>query len=1188
MVCVIVDPFNDSKVMFTGRSGSWQTRNGGTSFFPAMDGQAGTMVQSLHQTGARSVVAGVADWAVLQTSDDWHTASRGSTVPAGSGVSLTRTAGASTSFTGDDGASYVFTQATASVPAKLTKNGVKISDPESEASLISANHACASSNGVVTIGSNGGGVYVFEPSSGPGTAPTITGFTPTTQAVGSTVVVTGTNLTGATQVSVNGVVCTSYTVNSATQITLTVPTGATSGPIGVVTPNGSTTSTSTLTVSGGGGGTAPTITSFTPGSGIAGDTITVTGTNLATATAVTVNGTAASFTAVSSTTLTLIIPTGATTGPIRITTPAGSVTSGSNLTVTTPSAPTITSFTPTSGAIGSTVTITGTNFIGATAVKVNGISAGFVVVNSTTITFPIPNSATSGHVSVTTPGGTVVSSGTLTVTGSGGGDDPLVRVLDKQAPAGGSTTLTLTIPSGGVPIGHTVIVLAGCNHVAVTGVTDTRGNTYTIDTSGIGSSATAGSIIRAPVTTALLAGDTITITYASSIFGRSAIALEYQYILTVSPNDAPVSANTSNSATTNTNVTITGSAATVQTNEVAVSGLFLGGSGASAGAISIASPWTLEGSVETASGTIRAVAAASQTLSATGTPSAAWSWAAGDAYTALLATYKFTRPAGGGGGTGAAPVARQTTPLFPATLQQASQLALPAWANPTLGGSRIVVEVAIANNQNDGIGVTIPGYTQTTQSPAVRQTNPTGAGAHDQLSIRQFQKLNCNASEPAPTVRFTGLPGAGVYVWASAHEVTGSHPTLLEDTAPATKATGSSATPTITAPGPSSRDTILYLASIATGNSDVPTPDAATTFVSLASGSSGGAAATAKLGGIVLDQPQTLAGTAASAIVDVTQSRTMRRSSSPSRRPTRRPGPAVACSASPTTNDGVIHRHTALQYWGGGIAATQGGNTALQNAQLLASQSDIVVANVKETDSAAGTISLDRFRGLAGAMRLVKPNILLAPYAKSAQIDEGATYFPNTFLRARRAMADRREDRDRLLTEHPDRPTNRAGQPQFTSPRGFTVHSFAEYRAKDAQHTLATYNTINGAGTLNGWYQDSAGPSTYKNQADPLNPTQTYPTRDSWLLGQVYPLIDGTVTTLGPGSLVIANGLISGPAYYSGLSRLLEHAHIGVAESWLRGNFTRSPTGRGRARRIGRRLSTWSSTRTPSSSAASA
>lgn len=70
--------------------------------------------------------------------------------------------------------------------------------------------------------------------------PTITSFSPSIGLAGTTVVITGTNLTGANAVKFNGLTAT-FTVNSATQITTTVPAGATTGPITVSNVNGTAT-----------------------------------------------------------------------------------------------------------------------------------------------------------------------------------------------------------------------------------------------------------------------------------------------------------------------------------------------------------------------------------------------------------------------------------------------------------------------------------------------------------------------------------------------------------------------------------------------------------------------------------------------------------------------------------------------------------------------------------------------------------------------------------------------------------------------------------------------------------------------------------------------------------------------------------------------------------------------------------
>jgi len=80
------------------------------------------------------------------------------------------------------------------------------------------------------------------------------------------------------------------------------------------------------------------------------------------------------------------------------------------------SAPTITSFSPTSGPVGATVTINGTNFTGATSVKFNGVTGTFIVNSATKITATVPTGATTGRITVTTPGGTATSTSDFTVT----------------------------------------------------------------------------------------------------------------------------------------------------------------------------------------------------------------------------------------------------------------------------------------------------------------------------------------------------------------------------------------------------------------------------------------------------------------------------------------------------------------------------------------------------------------------------------------------------------------------------------------------------------------------------------------------------------------------------------------------------------------------------------------------------
>jgi len=71
---------------------------------------------------------------------------------------------------------------------------------------------------------------------------TVSSFSPATGAVGTSVVITGTGFTNVSGVQFNGVSASDFSTDSDTRVTATVPTGATSGPIIVVTPDGDVTS----------------------------------------------------------------------------------------------------------------------------------------------------------------------------------------------------------------------------------------------------------------------------------------------------------------------------------------------------------------------------------------------------------------------------------------------------------------------------------------------------------------------------------------------------------------------------------------------------------------------------------------------------------------------------------------------------------------------------------------------------------------------------------------------------------------------------------------------------------------------------------------------------------------------------------------------------------------------------------
>jgi len=286
-------------------------------------------------------------------------------------------------------------------------------------------------------------------------APVITSFTPAIGLAGTVVVLTGNFFTGATQVTFNGTVAPTFTVNSATQLTVTVPAGATTGPITVTGPGGpgssatdfevppindlcinalslacgqtvtgttasatsagDPTGSCTETVDAGGvfytitgTGTAITVSTCSAGttfdsklfvySGTCGNYACVGGND--DATTCIPNSTASSITfnsVVGSTYLVFVTGYQTETGSFSL-----------SATCAPPQpAPVVSALSPANGPVGTVVTLTGSDFTGTTSLTLNGVAiAGYTVVNATTITFTVPATASTGNIVVTTPSGT--------------------------------------------------------------------------------------------------------------------------------------------------------------------------------------------------------------------------------------------------------------------------------------------------------------------------------------------------------------------------------------------------------------------------------------------------------------------------------------------------------------------------------------------------------------------------------------------------------------------------------------------------------------------------------------------------------------------------------------------------------------------------------------------------------------
>lgn len=223
-----------------------------------------------------------------------------------------------------------------SFPTGLGTPFIKSSTDTSINDASSTKQNLNSTTGLMVVAADVKTQYYFHNnlSLGTSSSPSITSFTPTSGPVGTSVAITGQNLSQTNGVSFNGTSA-SFSVDSSTQVTATVPLGATNGPITVITPGGNATSSGSFTVTS--PNSTPIVSSFSPTSGPVGTSITITGRYFTDASTVSFNGTSATtYTVNSDTQITATVPSGATTGPISVTATGGTGTSTSNYTVTTP------------------------------------------------------------------------------------------------------------------------------------------------------------------------------------------------------------------------------------------------------------------------------------------------------------------------------------------------------------------------------------------------------------------------------------------------------------------------------------------------------------------------------------------------------------------------------------------------------------------------------------------------------------------------------------------------------------------------------------------------------------------------------------------------------------------------------------------------------------------------------------
>ncbi|MFR9752943.1 IPT/TIG domain-containing protein, partial [Nocardia sp. 004] len=198
------------------------------------------------------------------------------------------------------------------------------------------------------------------------TVPALTAINPTQGPAGTTVTLTGSNLSTVTAVNFGGTPAASFTVVSATQITAVVPSGTGTVAVTVTSPAGTSNSVAYTY-----GVPAPILLSLSPASGPESgfNSVVITGSGFSGVGPLTVRfgTTATTFTIDSDTQITAIVPPGTGIVPVTVAASLDGTSNALPYTYGPVTAPTLTSVVPDSGPAtgGNTVTLTGTGFTGA-------------------------------------------------------------------------------------------------------------------------------------------------------------------------------------------------------------------------------------------------------------------------------------------------------------------------------------------------------------------------------------------------------------------------------------------------------------------------------------------------------------------------------------------------------------------------------------------------------------------------------------------------------------------------------------------------------------------------------------------------------------------------------------------------------------------------------------------------------
>ena len=295
--------------------------------------------------------------------------------------------------------------------------------------------------------------------------PVVTAITPTSggTAGGTTVTITGTGFTDATDVDFGDVAATDFVVNSDTSISAMSPEGTGTVDVTVTTANGTSATSSADQFTYATTQAPPVVVGISPTSGppAGGTIVTIIGSGFSGTTEVDFDSVAAPFAVMSDTEMLAMAPAGTGTVDVTVTTANGTsaTSSADQFSYVAANAPTVTALLPASGSAagGTLVSIVGTNLANATAVTFG-----------TTVVTTFVSDVT-GHIDVYSPSG-VAGVVDVTVTTANGisavsAADQFTYVAAARVP-----TVTAVSPTSGPAAGGTAVTITGTGFTGATAV----------------------------------------------------------------------------------------------------------------------------------------------------------------------------------------------------------------------------------------------------------------------------------------------------------------------------------------------------------------------------------------------------------------------------------------------------------------------------------------------------------------------------------------------------------------------------------------------------------------------------------------------------------------------------------------------------------------------------------------------